>query len=576
MDFLRKRYSFQLWVLLLLVACGDDSTLQILDGGPPVDGAEDVDASPMDIGAAPDPSDALFRADHVLEISITMDPADWASLRAEPERIGLPKITCDEQPAERIYTYFSADITIDGETTTNVGLRKKGGFGSLSETRPGFKVKPGEFVADQRIASLSRLTLNNNVQDPTLISQCLGYGLFRAAGVPASRCSFAHVVVNGEDLGIYSNVESLKKNFLRRHFADDEGRLYESGGEFLPGRTGGFQPKTNKDAPDCTDLDAVAAAVAAPDAEFPAALGAVVDIDAFTTYWAMEVLMDHWDGFTNNQNNYFFYHDPTSDRLHFIPWGIDMLFMGRARSTRPTSVFACGSLPWRLYDLPESRAAYVERLRSLLDTIWNEEAILADIARMQALLEPYADPTGAGALAEAIQGARDFVSGRRDVLTAELDAGPPEWPYAQEESCRVVVGEVSATFETTWGTFGNFTAGSGTMDGTVSGISLMFNLAAAMAGLAEDGKPIIQLFAELDDGRFGVVFLILQDGAPFEPSTLAFDLVNVTSVMTFFDPVTETSSGGGLILGGSLTLTEASQADGAAVSGTLTGTVLEL
>ena len=71
-------------------------------------------------------------------------------------------------------------------------------------------MKANEYVMGQKIAGLKQLTLNNNHQDETLISQCLGYSLFRAAGVPAPRCAFAHVTMNGVDLGVYSNVESVR------------------------------------------------------------------------------------------------------------------------------------------------------------------------------------------------------------------------------------------------------------------------------------------------------------------------------------------------------------------------------
>jgi hypothetical protein len=552
---------------LLLVGCGG--------GG----GADDPDGGTADAGAdaAVDQSDELFRPDHVLEVSITLAAADWAQLRNEPDEIGLPHVTCDDQPTAEPYTTFPAEITVDDVTVTNVGVRKKGGFGSISTARPGLKVDVHEYVANQRLFGLKHLTLNNNHQDDTLISQCLGYGLFRAAGLASPRCSFAHVTVNGEDLGIYSNVETIKKDFLERNFADDSGNLYESGGEFLPGATGGFQPKTNPEAPDCSDLDPVVAALQAPDGEVVEQLGAVVDLDGFMRYWAMEVITDHWDGYANNRNNFYFYHDPTSDQLHFIPWGIDALFTGRERTTRPDSVFACGSMPWRLYDVAETRAMYLATLRDLLATVWNETAILADIADMQALLTPFVDPTGAGGFAGRLDNVRDFVSTRAADLLAELDAGDPVWPYpAGEQSCRISLGTMSATFATTWDTLDTFGGGSGTMDGTIAGVSLTSSTVYANAGLDGEGKPILQLLSPLPDGRYAVVFVIIQDVADVTPGTRAIDLANVAAIMTFYDPVTDTASGGGLLLPGTFTLTSASTVPDAPIEGSLDGEVIEL
>ena len=63
-----------------------------------------------------------------------------------------------------------------------------------------------EFVEQSPIPGLDRLTLNNNKQDTALVSQVLTYRVFREAGLHAPRCCLVRVIVNGEDLGVYSNV----------------------------------------------------------------------------------------------------------------------------------------------------------------------------------------------------------------------------------------------------------------------------------------------------------------------------------------------------------------------------------
>ena len=546
-----------LLVLCMLAACGG--------GDPAGDDAPDAGTD-----AAVDPTDQLFDPGHVLEVTITLDAADWEQLRNEPEQIGLPDDTCAADTDVEAYTWFHADIDVDGTTVTDVAVRKKGNLGSLSTTRPGLKVDIHEYVTSQRLFGMKHLTLNNNNQDDTLISQCLGYGLFAAADIPAPRCSFAHVTVNGEDLGIYTNVESIKPDFLERHFADENGHLYESGGDFTPGGVGGFQPKS--DPVDCTDLDAVVDALAAPADQRAERVGAVVDLDEFSRYWAMEVITSHWDGYANNRNNYYFYDDPTSGRLQFIPWGIDALFTERQRTTRPQSVFACGSMAWRLYDLPETRARYLAAVRDLLGTVWDENAILDEISRMESLLAPWTEP----ATGEAIDRTRAFVMTRADTLLAELDAGDPVWPFAENESCLIHIGTITATFDTTWGSIGTFPPDSGTMTGTVAGVDVGTPTVHAVAGLGDDGKPTMQILGALPDGRYAVIFAIVQDPANWTTGAKAIDLANVAALMTFYDPATDTATGGGLLLPGTFDLSAASMTDGGAVTGSITGEVLEL
>ena len=524
-----------------------------------------------------DPSEVLFQPDHMLEVQIELDPADWAVLRAEPDDIGHPKYTCDSQPATRKYTYFPAEVTIDDELFSNVAVRKKGGFGSLSSTRPGLKVKSNEYVPGQEIHGLKRLTLNNNHQDSAILKQCLTYALFADAGLPASRCSFAHVTVNGEDLGVYSNVESIKKPFLRRHFADDGGNLYEGGGDFRAGIVRGLQPKVNKENPDCTDLDRMVAALEAPDNGLGGALDAAIDVDQFLSFWAMEVITDHWDGYTNGPNNFFVYHDPASDRFHFIPWGVDSTFEGRARSSRPASVFACGILPWRMYDVLETQPRYIDRLNELLDTVWNPAELNAEIDRMEALVTPFAAGNNVSELAAQIQTVRDFVDIRRDVLGAELADGPPVWPTPLlDPPCLVNVGSMTGTFQATWGTLNMFPSGSGTLAGTMNENDVASANVNATAGFDEESKVAIQLFAEQPDGTLAVLFFIIHKEEDFLVGSQPFNLVDLVGISGFYDPVADTFGGGGLLLGGSLTLDQVGVTDGDPVTGSFSVDVVEL
>jgi hypothetical protein len=549
--------------MAMLAACGGDDAA--------TDGDAGVDAGP---DAAVDESEQLFPRDRVIDVTITLAPSDWDTLRNQQP--GPAELTCDSGPNPEAYTYFPATITIDGTTVANVGLRKKGNLGSLSTTRPGLKVKVNEYVMGQRMLGLKQLTLNNNKQDDTLISQCLGYGLFRQAGLPAPRCAFAHVWVNGADMGVYTHVETLNKQFLERNFTDDSGNLYESGGDFLPGGTGGFQPKTNEMTNDCSDLEAVATALQASPANLATQLGAVVDVDKFMRFWAMEVVTSHWDGYANNRNNFYVYHSPTSNKLEFIPWGTDALFQARVRTTRPQSVYACGAMPWKLYDTPATRTQYLAALRNVLDTVWDGDAIVLEIDRMQALLRPIVDPANTGDYAMRLDQVRTDVRAREGVLRAELDAGTPVWPYAANESCLVNIGSINVTFSTTWGTLDTFNTGSGSFSGTVGGTNTMSSMVLAGAGLDAEGKAAAQVLGHLPDGRYAVLFLGVTDPAMFRPGTYTVDLRNVFGYMTFYDPATDTAAGGGLVLPGTLTLNQAATTNGAAVSGTFSGTVVEL
>ena len=117
---------------------------------------------------------------------------------------------------------------MDGQRYGAVGVRKRGFIGSVSFRKPSLKLDFDKYVDDQALGGvLRRINLNNSVQDPTLLNTCLAYYVFAAAGLPAPRCNYARVAVNGRELGLYVHVEDIERSLLKRSFADSGGNLYE-------------------------------------------------------------------------------------------------------------------------------------------------------------------------------------------------------------------------------------------------------------------------------------------------------------------------------------------------------------
>ena len=338
----------------------------------------------------------------MLDISIEIDTADWDTLRrqtrtfadliAEIQRYGLSR------PFASIYTWFSATVTVDGETHADVGVRKKGFIGSQSETKPSLKLRFDKYVDDQSLGGvMERMTLNNSIQDPSMVNTCLSYRVFTAAGNPAPRCNFATVSVNGKNLGLYVHVEEFKAPFLTNHFGSAAGNLYEGTvSDFTPQYRGTIEKKNNEDDADWSDIDAVMAALQDPSDAGLEALGEIVDLDRFLSFWAIEVLVGHWDGYAGDRNNYWFYREP-GGRFVFLPWGPDDTFHLKDDpnpfdniANPPPSVLALSAIPNRLYNHPDWRAAYVERLTEILDTAWNEEELLAATDEMAAIVAEHA------------------------------------------------------------------------------------------------------------------------------------------------------------------------------------------
>ena len=551
--------------------------------------------TPQD-GAEAHPSDAYFALERVLDISVEIAGEDWDTLRhqtrtledvfAEIEEYGLSR------PFADIYTWFGATVTVDGETHADVGVRKKGFLGSQSDTKPALKLRFDKYVDGQTLGGvMERMTLNNSIQDPSMVNTCLSYRVFAAAGNPAPRCNFATVSVNGKDLGLYVHVEEIKTPFLSRHFESAEGNLYEGTvSDFTPAYRGTIEKKTNEDAADWSDIDAVVAALQDPSDASLKALGETVDLDRFLSFWATEVLVGHWDGYAGDRNNYHFYREPDGPFV-FIPWGADDTFHLRDDpnpfdniSNPPPSVLALTAIPNRLYNDGDWRVEYVARLKEILDTAWAEAELLAVVDEMAAIVQRHALPEAREAAAADTERVRKFILKRRGEILADLTPEPPEWPEPEADiPLTAGSGTLEITFETTWGSnLSPNPLGAGTIDSLllngseepVEGIGIFAGHSSpeesvllpgvdkpasiGVAGLDEDGSVYgMTLAVDLDLLAAGATLVIGADAI----AGGIWSIPPGASAPDSFSPFTE----------GTLELSSAGTTPGATIVGTFSG-----
>lgn len=325
-------------------------------------------------------SDELYDPVRVPRFDIELSPDAVQSLNEEPT------------------VYVSASFSYGSERVSNVGVRMKGeaSFRRLSQ-KAAFKLKFDEFVDAQRFRGLRGMTFNNMVEDPTFISERLSYYFFRSVGLPAPRCNSALVYVNGELYGVYANVETEDKAFLRRWFEDDEGNLYEEGGlDFQPGNEAAFDLETNKSANDRSDLTALFAAIADSEpSTYLQDVGAHMDMEHFLAFTAAEGAVNQWDmyGYTVfYPNNFRIYRDPVRQRFVMLPWGMDismkpfldasadhipLLALARQRN-RPQRAVSAGMLFQLCMSSPPCRSAYKAVASEMAERF--EQASLVELA----------------------------------------------------------------------------------------------------------------------------------------------------------------------------------------------------
>ena len=393
----------------------------------------------------------LFDQNRVIEVSIELPVKSWNELCKQNRDAGKVFSGSNENP----FTHFKGNITVDGIDIGSVGIRKKGFLGSLDDKFPSLKIKFNEYEDQSPIPGLDDLTLNNNKQDTSLMSQLLAYKLFNAAGVQAPRCNFARVTVNGKYLGLYSNVESIGKPFLERRFGNNSGNLYEGTlADFYPKAIDRLDAKTNKKNHDRSKIARLATLLATKEDLPLDEIHQLLDIDNFLRFWALESLIGFWDGYSNNQNNFWVYDNVADGKFYFMPWGADAAFMSGGfpgfGPRGPVSVYAEGMLANRLYHDRQIVERYRETMRWLLANVWNEAELLKSIDRVEGLVTKHLHARQSGA-PRAMSSVRSFIKGRRQSVEKELEDWPVRVGLQPRKPMYIVeIGSARGSFSTEW------------------------------------------------------------------------------------------------------------------------------
>ncbi len=261
--------------------------------------------------------------------------------------------------AQRPREWVRGGFAYKDERFDAVGVRLKG-HRSLRKlgAKSSFKIKLDRFEK-HKLAKQTTITLNNMVEDPSMMREVLAYRLYRALGVAAPRAGFAEVVLDGESQGLYAVIETIDKKFLKARFEDAGGPIYEGeyGCDVIPDDVGGFDHDGGT-----KDRGALAkfAEVAAGSADRLFGPESPLDVPAFLRFLAVEMYVGNFDGYRHG-HNYRLYFEPDRARWYFIPWGLDRTFV------KDMSIFdSQGHLARRCFADARCRTAYVRTMRDVV------------------------------------------------------------------------------------------------------------------------------------------------------------------------------------------------------------------
>lgn len=123
-----------------------------------------------------------------------------------------------------------ADLSVDGINYPSVGARFKG-FTSYSQTgnslKKSFNIEADYIDSTQTIMGYKTLNFNNCFGDPSFIREALFFNICRNY-IPCPKSNLIKLTVNGENRGIYANVQQVNSTFIKEWFINNKGDRWKA------------------------------------------------------------------------------------------------------------------------------------------------------------------------------------------------------------------------------------------------------------------------------------------------------------------------------------------------------------
>jgi hypothetical protein len=284
------------------------------------------------------PQGDFYDEDVFRTIDVVFDDANWHQQLVANFGTGVPVL---------------ADLTIDGEVLSDVGVFHKGDAsytGGVTLREP-LRIALDEVVDGQSFQGFDRVTLDNGRQS-SVFNEVVALWICEGM-VIAPRANLIHVragvVGDMQDLGVYTNTERVDGEFFSDRFVDADGHRYSRNEDNpllpLPFMYQGtdaaiyasdYVVQGGDEATNFEDVRDVAVLLeSGPAATLPAELPLIADVDAFVRTLALESLMRNADGLWRGNNYYLFEDQFHGGRLVPIPWDLDRALLNESINSPP-------------------------------------------------------------------------------------------------------------------------------------------------------------------------------------------------------------------------------------------------
>ncbi|HIQ63066.1 MAG TPA: CotH kinase family protein [Candidatus Avichristensenella intestinipullorum] len=317
--------------------------------------------------------------------------------------------------------YIPCDVTIDGETFHNVGLRAKGNNSRrLTEeyglSRYSMKLEFDRYQDGGQYYGLDKFSLDASFQDNSYLKTYLAYDMMAFMEVPAPLCSYVWVTVNGRDWGLFLAVEEPEEAFARRNFGNAYGKLYKPDYRSLEAENADVALRYIDDNPQSYPGIFENAKFYTTEADRRRLIGALktlasgenletaVAVDEVLRYFTVQVFVMNWDSYLGHTgHNYFLYEQ--DGILRILPWDYNLAFgtyaLGMSNPVQDPNVLIN-------YPINTPAPGEIMRNRPLYHHLMQHDEVFARYhAYFDRFLTEYVE---SGRLEAALRGAADMIA----------------------------------------------------------------------------------------------------------------------------------------------------------------------
>ncbi|NQD42723.1 CotH kinase family protein, partial [Glutamicibacter halophytocola] len=268
---------------------------------------------------------AFFNADSVHEISVSAEPDDiTAALKA--------------YAADGTKDWISAEVTIDGTTFKNVGMKLKGNStlrGADESSDPAslpWILRLDKFEANQSYSGRTEFVIRTNSSESSL-NEAVALELLGEAGLATEHAAATRFSLNGSDAELRLVIDNPSDELYSEETFDGEGITYKADadgdysyrGDAASDYETAFEVESGADdlTPVATFLDFVNNS---SDEDFSSKLSDYLDTGQFATYLAMQDLVSNTDDIDGPGNNSFLRYDAATKKMTVVAWDQNLSF----------------------------------------------------------------------------------------------------------------------------------------------------------------------------------------------------------------------------------------------------------